>query len=180
VHVLDEKRSKLDPKAKKCVFIGYSLEQKGYRCFNPSIRKLQVSKDVMFDEMVSWYSPLKVIKDGEARNGDVSSNVEQESQLISGPQESPISGSSSTPWKGKLKSSNIIHGSFQTSSRNPHVDDELSDSEKSVGEESRIPSVTTLKARMAKKALKTPDNNNEYEDPHESSTMYKDSHMMAL
>jgi hypothetical protein len=40
VHVLDEKRSKLNSKAEKCIFIGYSLEQKGYRCFNPSTRKL--------------------------------------------------------------------------------------------------------------------------------------------
>jgi hypothetical protein len=39
----------------------------------------------MFDEMVNWYSPLKIVKDGEVRNGDVSSNVEQKSQLISGP-----------------------------------------------------------------------------------------------
>ncbi len=77
---------------------------------------------------------MKVAKGGEARNGDVSSNVEQESQLINGPQESSINGSSSTPWKGRLRSSNIVHGSSQTSSRNPHVDDELSDSEKNVGE----------------------------------------------
>ncbi len=61
--------------------------------------------------------------------------MEQESQLISGPQESSISGFSSTPWKGRLRYSNIVHGSFQTSSRNPHVDDESSDSEKSVDEE---------------------------------------------
>jgi hypothetical protein len=132
LHVPDEKRSKLDPKAEKCVFIGYSLKQKGYRCFNPSTQKLQVSRNVVFDEMVSWYPPLKIAKDGEARNGDVPSNVEQESQLISGPQESSISGSSSTPWKGRLRSSNIVDGSSQTSSRNPHVNDESSDSKKSV------------------------------------------------
>ncbi len=85
MHVLDKKRSKLDPKVEKCIFIKYYLKQKGYKCFNPSTQKLQVSRDVVFDEMASWYSPLKIRKDGEARIGDVSSNVEQESQLINGP-----------------------------------------------------------------------------------------------
>jgi hypothetical protein len=94
-----------------------------------------VSRDVLFDEMVNWYIPPKIGEDGKARNGDVSSNVEQESQLLNGPQESSINGSNSTPWKGRLKSSSIVHGSSQASSRNSHVDDESSDSEKSVGEE---------------------------------------------
>ncbi len=62
--------------------------------------------------------------------------------------------------KGRLRSSNIVNGSSQTSSKNPHVDDESSDSKKNVGEESRIPLVTTPKARMANKGLKTPNNNN--------------------
>jgi len=105
-----------------------------------------VSRDVVFNEMVNWYPPLKIIKDGEARNGDVPSNVEQKSQLISGPQESSISGSNSTPWKGRLRSSNIIDGSSQTSFKNLHVNDESSDSEKNVSEESRILSVTTPRA----------------------------------
>ena len=59
VHVLDEMCTKLDPKAKKCVFIGYSLDQKGYRCYNPSTRDVRVSRDVVFDEMASWYSEVK-------------------------------------------------------------------------------------------------------------------------
>jgi len=109
--------------------------------------------------MVNWYSPLKIAEYGEARNGDVSSNVEQGSQLTSGPQASLISGSKTIPWKEKLRFSNIVHGSTQTSSRNFHVDGESSDSKKSVGEESKIPLVITPEARMAKKALKTPNNN---------------------
>ncbi len=87
----------------------------------------------MFDEMVSWYPPLKIVEDGKAKNGDVPLKVEQESQLINGPQESSISGSSSTPWKGRLRSLNVVDGSSQTSFRILHVDDESSDSEKKCG-----------------------------------------------
>ena len=55
VHVLDELHMKLDPKAKKCVFVGYSIEQKGYKCYNPLTRQVRVSKDVVFDELKNWY-----------------------------------------------------------------------------------------------------------------------------
>ena len=53
VHVPDELRKKLEPKAEKCIFIGYSLEQKGYRCYNPVKSEFRVSRDVIFDEMVA-------------------------------------------------------------------------------------------------------------------------------
>jgi hypothetical protein len=89
-----------------------------------------VNRDVLFDEVVNCYSPLRIAKDGEVRNGGVSSNVEQESKLINGPQESSICGSNNTPWNGKLKFSNIVHGSSQTSSKKFHVDGESNDSKK--------------------------------------------------
>ena len=53
VRVLDELRTKLDPKAKKCVFVGYSLEQKGYKCYNIVTCQVRVSRDVVFDELKS-------------------------------------------------------------------------------------------------------------------------------
>jgi hypothetical protein len=35
IYLPDELWIKLDSKAEKCVFIGYSLEQKRYRCYKP-------------------------------------------------------------------------------------------------------------------------------------------------
>ena len=55
VYVPDELRTKLDLKAQKCIFVGYYLEQKGYHCYNPDTREICVSRDVVFDELRSWY-----------------------------------------------------------------------------------------------------------------------------
>ena len=51
VHIPNDMISKLDPKAKKCVFIGYSLEKKGYRCYNRVTLQIKESKDVVFYEL---------------------------------------------------------------------------------------------------------------------------------
>ena len=40
--------SKLDPKSLKCIFVGYSRVQKGYRCYCPTLRCYFVSTDVGF------------------------------------------------------------------------------------------------------------------------------------
>ena len=50
MHVPNEKRRKLDPKSEKCVLVGYSYEQKGYKCYNPRTKQVRVSRDVVFDE----------------------------------------------------------------------------------------------------------------------------------
>ena len=42
--------SKLDPKSLKCIFLGYSRVQKGYRCYCPSLRRYMISLDVTFLE----------------------------------------------------------------------------------------------------------------------------------
>jgi hypothetical protein len=55
VHVPDEKRTKLDAKARKCVFIGYDQRKKGWKCMDPTTHKFIVSRDVVFDEASSLY-----------------------------------------------------------------------------------------------------------------------------
>jgi hypothetical protein len=58
VHIPKEKRKKLDAKAEKCILVGYSDEQKGYKCYNPRTKQACVSRDVVFDESASWCHEL--------------------------------------------------------------------------------------------------------------------------
>ena len=51
MHVLKEKRSKLDNKAEKCIFIGYKDGIKGYKLWNPVTRKVVYNRDVVFKEV---------------------------------------------------------------------------------------------------------------------------------
>ena len=51
VHVLKEKRTKLDSKSGKCIFIRYKDGLKGYKLWNPVKRKVVYSRDVVFKEV---------------------------------------------------------------------------------------------------------------------------------
>ncbi|CAL2254352.1 unnamed protein product [Prunus armeniaca] len=64
VHVYSYQRSKLDPCAMRCVCIGYSSTQKGYKCYHPPIQKVHVTLDVTFHEEVPYYvSPSSPIQE---------------------------------------------------------------------------------------------------------------------
>ncbi|KAG7547971.1 GAG-pre-integrase domain [Arabidopsis suecica] len=53
--ILGEQRNKLDPKSVKGMFIGYSITQKGYKCYIPETKKVLVSRDVKFVESKGYY-----------------------------------------------------------------------------------------------------------------------------
>ena len=49
-HISKEERRKLDPKAKKCILLGYGTTVKGYRLYCPQEGRVFYSRDVIFDE----------------------------------------------------------------------------------------------------------------------------------
>ena len=50
VHVQRDKRKGLQPKLEHCIFLGYPLEYRGWKCYNPSTKKVVISRDVVFVE----------------------------------------------------------------------------------------------------------------------------------
>ena len=61
VFVTKNLQTKLDKRAVRCIFVGYDNRVKGWRCCDPSIGKIYVSRDVIFDEALSWWSNENVV-----------------------------------------------------------------------------------------------------------------------
>ena len=53
-----ETRRKLDPNARKCIFIGYALTCKQYRLYDPISKRLIISRDVIFNEKESYHTQV--------------------------------------------------------------------------------------------------------------------------
>jgi hypothetical protein len=54
VHVPKEKRIKLDPSGNNGIFVGYSDTSKAYMIYIPGHQKVEISRDVTFDESATF------------------------------------------------------------------------------------------------------------------------------
>ena len=50
VHVQRDKCKALQPKSEHCIFLGYPLDYRGWKCYNPLTKKVVISRDVVFVE----------------------------------------------------------------------------------------------------------------------------------
>jgi hypothetical protein len=105
-HVPKEDRRKLDAKAIKCIFIGYSSDHKAYKMFDPNTHKVFASRDVLFHEHVDeghkvdsydeWHIPSNYDE-----NVKEVADVEQEQEHDEDSSNMDTSSSQSTPRGGE-------------------------------------------------------------------------------
>ena len=86
---------KLNSQAIKCIFVGYSSGQKGYKCWSPSERHIFVSMDVTFRESVPFYGektdlgslfidldPSNGSEEGEQMESNVETKANEKSVMV--------------------------------------------------------------------------------------------------
>ena len=55
IHIQKEKTNKLDPFGRKSIFVGYSDTSNSYQIYFPGFKKVNISRDVTFDEYLTCF-----------------------------------------------------------------------------------------------------------------------------
>ena len=85
VHVTKEKRTKLDSKYERCIFIGYKDGLNSYKIWNPETTKVVYNRDLVFRE-VKYVIKYKVLPKEmenikfELKEEESNSTIERESK----------------------------------------------------------------------------------------------------
>ena len=75
VHVHSQNRGKLDLRAIKCVFLGYSSTQKSYKCYHHPSKFFYIFADATFAENKAYFAPYSL-------QGEISNMEEKDWPLI--------------------------------------------------------------------------------------------------
>ena len=59
IHVPKDKRKKLEPSRKKGIFVRYSESSKAYRIYVTGQQKVEINKDVTFDEKIAFKKSIE-------------------------------------------------------------------------------------------------------------------------
>ncbi|KAJ0179281.1 hypothetical protein K1T71_004993 [Dendrolimus kikuchii] len=71
VHIPKEKRLKWDRKAKICILMGYSNGIKGYRVYDPKIRKINTTRDIVIIEEGKYKNEIQIEINENKKNENI-------------------------------------------------------------------------------------------------------------
>jgi hypothetical protein len=77
-HIPKDKRNKLEPSGKKGIFMGYSDSSKSYRIYIPEQHKIEVRRDVTFNERMAFRKSIEEIIEEEELEEPNEENTENE------------------------------------------------------------------------------------------------------
>jgi hypothetical protein len=89
-HIPKGKRNKLEPSGKKWIFMGYSDSSKAYRIYIPKQHKIEVIRDVTFNEKMAFKKSIEEnIEEEEIEelNKESTKNINDENELSDHPME---------------------------------------------------------------------------------------------
>ena len=73
IHILKEKRTKLDPSGRKGIFLGYNDTLKSYQIYFPGFKKININRDVNFDEDSTYFrfrrTPIQEVEEPKEIRG---------------------------------------------------------------------------------------------------------------
>ena len=93
VHVAKERRGKLDPKTRPCIFLGYGTDKFGYRVWDPVDKKVFWSRDIIFMEdktLADWELEKKIKNSEEIRPKPTESRLTLEEPTGYGEEAEPV------------------------------------------------------------------------------------------